>query len=184
MSVPCPARTVRSTSNNDFLPKYQVVSAKAKKHIDLLKKEAGQESDELILATDLDREGEAIAWHLLEALGVDEQGKAPRVSRVIFHEITKDRRSPMPWPTRGTSDRGPGRCPAGAFAFSTTWSASTCPRSSGRKSARSLSAGRVQSVALRLICEREARSKPSSPRSTGPSRPSWPTPKERHSPPG
>ena len=74
--------------DNDFLPKY-VVSAKAKKQLTILK-QALKKADNLVLATDPDREGEAIAWHLLEALGVDEKGDSPHVSRVVFHEITKD----------------------------------------------------------------------------------------------
>ena len=73
--------------DNDFLPKY-VVSAKAKKQLTILK-QALKKADNLVLATDPDREGEAIAWHLLEALGVDEKGDSPHVSRVVFHEITK-----------------------------------------------------------------------------------------------
>ncbi|NIQ94461.1 MAG: toprim domain-containing protein, partial [Desulfuromonadales bacterium] len=60
----------------------------SKKHLTSLKK-ALAKSDELILATDPDREGEAIAWHLLQALGVDEAGEKPLVKRVVFHEITK-----------------------------------------------------------------------------------------------
>jgi DNA topoisomerase-1 len=73
--------------DNDFLPKY-TVSAKAKKQIGLLK-QAVKGADQLILATDPDREGEAIAWHLLEALGIKEDAPSPHVSRVVFHEITK-----------------------------------------------------------------------------------------------
>ncbi|MCK5913052.1 MAG: toprim domain-containing protein, partial [Desulfuromusa sp.] len=60
---------------DNFKPNYQIL-ADSTKHISLLKKEVAK-SDELILATDLDREGEAIAWHLLEALGIDENGKKP-----------------------------------------------------------------------------------------------------------
>ena len=67
---------------NDFLPKY-IVSAKAKKQLALLKK-ALKDADELVLATDPDREGEAISWHLLEVL----KPKIP-VRRITFHEITK-----------------------------------------------------------------------------------------------
>ncbi len=70
-----------------FIPNYQIMP-ESQKHIDLLKKEVDQ-CEELLLATDLDREGEAIAWHLLEALGVAEKGEKPVVKRVTFHEITK-----------------------------------------------------------------------------------------------
>ncbi len=61
----------------DFEPKYHVLP-ESQKQLDQLKKEA-KGCDELILATDLDREGEAIAWHLLEALGIDENGTYPVV---------------------------------------------------------------------------------------------------------
>ena len=66
---------------NDFKPKYQIVAAK--QHIlDDLEHEA-KKADEVILATDPDREGEAIAWHLGEAIGL----KKPK--RIVFHEITE-----------------------------------------------------------------------------------------------
>ena len=68
---------------NDFEPLYVVDSAKQSRVNDL-KKEL-KEADELILATDEDREGEAIAWHLLEVL----RPKVP-VKRMVFNEITKE----------------------------------------------------------------------------------------------
>ena len=94
--------------DNDFLPKY-VVSAKAKKQLTILK-QALKKADNLVLATDPDREGEAIAWHLLEALGVDEKGDSPHVSRVVFHEITQDAvheatANPRPIPTEMVAKR-------------------------------------------------------------------------------
>ena len=70
-----------------FIPKYQIMP-ESQKHIELLRKEVDK-CEELLLATDLDREGEAIAWHLLEALGIAEKGQTPVVKRVTFHEITK-----------------------------------------------------------------------------------------------
>jgi DNA topoisomerase-1 len=82
-----PSKQGSVDTENGFVPNYQVL-AESQKHIDLLKKEVAK-SDELILATDLDREGEAIAWHLLEALNIDEDGDHPQVKRVTFHEITK-----------------------------------------------------------------------------------------------
>src|SRR5512141_2813224 len=70
----------------DFAPKYAVLP-ESKKHIDAIKK-ALKEADTLLLATDPDREGEAISWHLLAALGLDKKPGIP-VHRVVFHEITK-----------------------------------------------------------------------------------------------
>ncbi|MCF6266694.1 MAG: type I DNA topoisomerase [Desulfuromusa sp.] len=136
---------------NNFKPNYKVL-ADSEKHIGVLKKEVAK-SDELILATDLDREGEAIAWHLLEALSIDEQAKKPTVKRVTFNEITQtaideamahpraiDRNMVDAQQARAVLDYLVG------FNLSPfLW----------KKIRYGLSAGRVQSVALRLICERE-----------------------------
>src|SRR5210317_622114 len=138
--------------DNDFLPKY-VVSAKAKKQLTILK-QALKKADNLVLATDPDREGEAIAWHLLEALGVDEKGDSPHVSRVVFHEITKDAvneaiANPRQISTEMVDAQQARRILDYLVGFNLSpvlW----------RKIPGSRSAGRVQSVALRLICEREA----------------------------
>lgn len=70
---------------NDFLPKYEIITEKKKVVADL--KKAVQKCDEVYLATDPDREGEAISWHLKETLGI---GDRPTF-RVIFNEITRDR---------------------------------------------------------------------------------------------
>ena len=72
---------------HDFAPKYAVLP-ESKKHIDAIKK-ALKEADTLLLATDPDREGEAISWHLLAALGLDKKQPGIPVHRVVFHEITK-----------------------------------------------------------------------------------------------
>ena len=69
---------------NHFKPDYKTIKGK-KSVIDELKKEA-KKADKVYLATDLDREGEAIAWHLYDALGL----KDDNYSRVVFNEITKD----------------------------------------------------------------------------------------------
>ncbi|WP_328495594.1 type I DNA topoisomerase [Streptomyces sp. NBC_00414] len=132
--------------DNDFQPIYVVNAdkkAQVKKLKDLLK-----DSDELFLATDEDREGEAIAWHLLEVL----KPKVP-VHRMVFHEITKDAiRSAVANPrelnqrmvdaqeTRRILDRLYG------YEVSPVLWKKVMPR---------LSAGRVQSVATRLVVERE-----------------------------
>jgi len=69
--------------DEDFEPLY-VVSSRSKKTVDRLKKKL-KDADELILATDEDREGEGISWHLVEVL----KPKVP-VKRMVFHEITKE----------------------------------------------------------------------------------------------
>src|SRR3989344_7422759 len=68
---------------NNFQPQY-ITPMKAKKNLNALKKEA-KKSEKIILATDEDREGEAIAWHLREALGTE----GSKFERIAFHEITK-----------------------------------------------------------------------------------------------
>ncbi len=132
--------------DNDYEPVY-VVSADSKKQVSALKKEL-KDADDLILATDEDREGEAISWHLLEAL----KPKMP-VSRIAFHEITKtaiqealqsprevDNSLVKAQESRRILDRLFGYCLSPVL-----W----------RKVKPKLSAGRVQSVALRLVVERE-----------------------------
>ncbi|MGD9019953.1 MAG: type I DNA topoisomerase, partial [Desulfuromonadales bacterium] len=137
---------------NDFLPKY-IVSAKAKKQLSLLKK-ALKGVDELVLATDPDREGEAIAWHLLEALGVDEKGDSPKVSRVVFHEITKTAiADAMARPRKISTELVDAQQARRILDYLVGFNLSPVL---WRKIPGSRSAGRVQSVALRLICEREA----------------------------
>ncbi len=132
----------------DFKPEY-VITPKSKKIIQFLKKLTGK-SKLTILATDSDREGEAIAWHLTQALNLD--GKNP-YQRIVFHEITKSaieealknpRKIDMDLvdaqQTRRILDRIVG------YKLSPfLW----------KKIARGLSAGRVQSVTVRLVVERE-----------------------------
>ncbi|WP_432248511.1 type I DNA topoisomerase [Streptomyces sanyensis] len=131
---------------HDFQPVY-VVNADKKAQVRKLKEQLA-ESDELYLATDEDREGEAIAWHLLEVL----KPKVP-VHRMVFHEITKDaireavanprelnKRMVDAQETRRILDRLYG------YEVSPVLWKKVMPR---------LSAGRVQSVATRLVVERE-----------------------------
>lgn len=133
--------------DDGFKPYYQVNPDKKKKVAELRK--ALKEADELYLATDEDREGEAIAWHLLEVL----KPKVP-VKRMVFHEITKeailqalentreiDRDLVDAQETRRVLDRL-----YGYEVSPVLW----------RKVAPSLSAGRVQSVATRLVVDRES----------------------------
>jgi DNA topoisomerase-1 len=130
-----------------FIPKYEIPTDK-KKTVSELKKLA--QSAELVwLATDEDREGEAISWHLLEALGLDES----KTKRIVFHEITKnailhaidhprqiDHHLVDAQQARRVLDRL-----VGYELSPVLW----------RKVKPALSAGRVQSVAVRLIVERE-----------------------------
>ncbi|HZJ85500.1 MAG TPA: type I DNA topoisomerase [Erysipelotrichaceae bacterium] len=132
---------------DDFKPKY-VISKEKKKVVTELKK-ARKKADEVFIATDLDREGEAIAWHLAEVLDVD----LDQHNRIVFNEITKDaildafanpRKIDLDLvdsqETRRILDRIIG------FRLSTLL----------RSKIKSKSAGRVQSVALKLIADREA----------------------------
>ena len=133
--------------NHDWKAKYEIVPGK-EKVVEELKK-IGAKSDLIYLATDLDREGEAIAWHLKETLG----GDPSRYKRVIFSEITKKAiqeafKNPTDLnlnrvhsqQTRRFLDRV-----VGFMLSPLLW----------EKIARGLSAGRVQSVAVKLIVERE-----------------------------
>ena len=128
-----------------FIPHYEVSKGKEKVIAEL--KALAKESDETILATDPDREGEAIAWHIKEALGL----KNPK--RIVFHEITKDAvNEALLHPreidnnlkeaqeARRVLDRLVGYDLSGLI-----W----------KKVRYGLSAGRVQSPALRIIMERE-----------------------------
>ncbi len=135
----------------DFTPKYHVLP-ESQKHIALLKKEAAL-CDELILATDLDREGEAIAWHLLEALGIDEHAGKPVVKRVTFHEITKAAiDEAMAHPRSIARDLVDAQQARSILDYLVGFNLSPFL---WKKIRYGLSAGRVQSVALRLICDRE-----------------------------
>ena len=132
---------------HDFAPTYQVIPDK-KKVVAELKKLAG-ESERVILAADPDREGEAISWHLKEIIGEEN----PNILRAVFNEITEEgikkafeHLGGLDGPkieaqqTRRILDRL-----VGYLISPLLW----------KKIGRGLSAGRVQSVALRLICDRE-----------------------------
>ncbi|MAT17148.1 MAG: DNA topoisomerase I [Leifsonia sp.] len=129
-----------------FLPYYVVSDAKKRTVTDL--KKALKEADELYLATDEDREGEAIAWHLLEVL----KPKVP-VKRMVFHEITKEaieaaRNNPRELDTALVDAQETRRILDRLFGFEISpvlW----------RKVGPGLSAGRVQSAATRLVVDRE-----------------------------
>ena len=132
--------------DKDFEPLYVVDSRKKKVVSDL--KAKLKNADELLLATDEDREGEAIAWHLREVL----EPKVP-VRRMVFHEITRPAIERALGETREIDDRlvdaqETRRILDRLYGYEVSpvlW----------RKIMQGLSAGRVQSVATRLVVERE-----------------------------
>ncbi len=135
----------------DFEPKYAVLP-ESKKHIDAIKREL-KGSDSLLLATDPDREGEAISWHLLAALGIDEKKSALQVKRVVFHEITKNAIVEAVQNPRTISyDLVDAQQARSVLDYLVGFTLSPFL---WKKIRYGLSAGRVQSVALRLVCERE-----------------------------
>jgi DNA topoisomerase I len=131
---------------HEFEPLY-VVDPDKKKTVAQLRKQLAN-ADELLLATDEDREGEAIAWHLLEVL----KPKVP-VRRMVFHEITRDAIERALEETREVDERlvdaqESRRILDRLYGYEVSpvlW----------KKVMRGLSAGRVQSVATRLVVERE-----------------------------
>ncbi len=131
----------------NFQPTY-VIPTKIKKRLNALKKKVEKVKD-IILATDEDREGEAIAWHLTKALNLEEKN----VKRIVFHEITKNaiiealkkpRKINLNLVNAQQARRILDRL-VGYLLSPFLW----------KKILKGLSAGRVQSVALRLIVERE-----------------------------
>ncbi len=135
---------------NDFEPKYHVLP-ESKKHIDAIKK-ALKDADRLLLATDPDREGEAISWHLLAALGLDKKPKI-EIQRVVFHEITKDAIiHAVKHPRAIAVDLVDAQQARAILDYLVGFNLSPFL---WKKIRYGLSAGRVQSVALRLVCERE-----------------------------
>ena len=142
-----PKSTLGIDIENDYEPKYITIRGKGDKLAEL-RKEA-KKADKVYLATDPDREGEAISWHLATALKLDEK----KMRRITFNEITKNAvKASLKEPrnidmnlvdsqqTRRILDRM-----VGYTISPLLW----------QKVKRGLSAGRVQSVALRMICERE-----------------------------
>ncbi|MEC7656735.1 MAG: DNA topoisomerase, partial [Pseudomonadota bacterium] len=129
------------------------VDGKSKKRIDEIAK-ALKGDNSLILATDPDREGEAISWHVEEVLRQRKALKDVNVSRVVFHEITKDAiLEAMKQPRAINQELVDAYLARRALDYLVGFTLSPVL---WRKLPGSRSAGRVQSVALRLICEREA----------------------------
>tara|TARA_Y100001934_G_scaffold280548_1_gene387545 strand:+ start:15872 stop:18514 length:2643 start_codon:yes stop_codon:yes gene_type:complete len=138
--------------DDDFDMSWEVDS-KSKKRIDEIAK-ALKTDDTLILATDPDREGEAISWHVEEVLRQRKALKDVNVSRVVFHEITKDAiLEAMKQPRAINQELVDAYLARRALDYLVGFTLSPVL---WRKLPGSRSAGRVQSVALRLICEREA----------------------------
>ncbi len=142
-----PSKGLNVDIENDFAPTYAVMPGKKRTVTSL--KAAAKNCDKLYLATDLDREGEAIAWHLTELLGFSE----PNIYRVIFNAITEsaikhafaepgklDMDKVLAQQARRILDRI-----VGYQISPLLW----------KKVASGLSAGRVQSVATKMIVERE-----------------------------
>ncbi len=142
-----PAKEMGIDIENHFKPKYTTIAGK-QKIITSLKKAAGEATD-IYLAPDPDREGEAIAWHAAEIL----KKKERKFHRVLFHELTKKAiheamASPQELHRNKYEAQQARRILDRLVGYQISpllW----------RKVKRGLSAGRVQSVAVRIICERE-----------------------------
>ena len=134
-------------TEHDFEPHY-VVPRKAQPHLKELKKEL-KNADMVILATDEDREGEAISWHLAQALKLDDK----KTQRIVFHEITKSAieealKNPREIDMNLVDAQQARRVLDRLVGYKLSpflW----------KKVVRGLSAGRVQSVTVRLIVDRE-----------------------------
>ena len=138
-------------TDHDFSMKYEVIE-KNRKHIDVIIK-AMKKADVLYLATDPDREGEAISWHLYEILKDEGLLGDKPVHRVVFHEITKGAIQKAVAEPRALSENLVNAQQARrALDYLVGFNLSPLL---WKKVRRGLSAGRVQSPALRLIVERE-----------------------------
>jgi len=136
---------------HDFAMKYEVIE-RNQKHVDAIAK-ALAKADALFLATDPDREGEAISWHLYELLRERELLDGKPVKRVVFHEITKRAiQEAITHPRDLEMDLVNAQQARRALDYLVGFNLSPLL---WKKIRRGLSAGRVQSPALRLIVERE-----------------------------
>jgi DNA topoisomerase-1 len=134
-----------------FAMKYQVIE-RNEKHVKAIIR-ALKKADALYLATDPDREGEAISWHLVELLKEKKALNGKAVHRVIFHEITKDAvREAIEQPRDISSELVSAQQARRALDYLVGFNLSPLL---WKKVQRGLSAGRVQSPALRMIVERE-----------------------------
>jgi len=141
-----PIKTIGVNVEKDFEPEYVIIKGKEK----TLKELRSEASDcsQILLAPDPDREGEAIAWHLANIIESDS-----KVKRIEFNEITKDAvqeavKNPRPIDMNSVNAQQARRILDRLVGYKISpllW----------KKVQKGLSAGRVQSVAVRLICERE-----------------------------
>lgn len=137
--------------SNDFAMKYQIIDRNSK-HVDAIAK-AMKKADTLYLATDPDREGEAISWHLYELLKKRGALKDKEIHRVVFHEITKQAvNEAVAHPRDLSMDMVNAQQARRALDYLVGFTLSPLL---WKKVRRGLSAGRVQSPALRMIVERE-----------------------------
>jgi DNA topoisomerase-1 len=137
--------------DNNFAMQYRLIE-RNERHVEAISK-ALKKSAALYLATDPDREGEAIAWHLHEILNERGELKNKQVHRVVFHEITKNAIREAVATPRGLSlDLVNAQQARRALDYLVGFNLSPLL---WKKVRRGLSAGRVQSPALRMICERE-----------------------------
>jgi DNA topoisomerase I len=138
--------------DDGFAMKYQLVE-RNERHVEAIAK-ALKKAKSLHLATDPDREGEAIAWHLFEILKLRGELKHKAVHRVVFHEITRNAvREAVASPRDLSLDLVNAQQARRALDYLVGFNLSPLL---WKKVRRGLSAGRVQSPALRMICEREA----------------------------
>ncbi|MCI9047958.1 MAG: type I DNA topoisomerase [Hungatella sp.] len=138
---------------NDYEPKYITIRGKGD-ILAKLRKEV-KKADVVYLATDPDREGEAISWHLMKALKLDEESekKDKKVYRISFNEITKNAvKTSLKTPRKLDMDLVDAQQTRRILDRMVGYSISPLL---WEKVKRGLSAGRVQSVALRMICDRE-----------------------------
>lgn len=146
-----PSKDGSVNPDEDFAMTWELSSGGKKRLNDIIS--ALKDADTIVLASDPDREGEAIAWHILEELTARKKIKDKKIERVVFHEITKSAVTEAINNPRQIDDNLVSAYMArraldylvGFTLSPVLW----------RKLPGSKSAGRVQSVALRLICERE-----------------------------
>jgi len=140
-----------AVDTTSFDMKYETIK-KNKKHLDKIVSEA-KEADALYLATDPDREGEAISWHVYQVLEKKKIAKDKPVHRIVFHEITKNAiDNALEHPRTLSMDLVNAQQARRALDYLVGFNLSPLL---WKKIKRGLSAGRVQSPALRMIVERE-----------------------------
>jgi DNA topoisomerase-1 len=145
--------------DHGFAMQYRLIE-RNEKHVEAISR-ALKKASNLLLATDPDREGEAIAWHLSELLKARGETKGKKVQRVVFHEITKNAiKDAVSHPRELSFELVNAQQARRALDYLVGFNLSPLL---WKKVFPGLSAGRVQSPALRMICEREeeiARFKP------------------------